>query len=152
MMTFLFSTQVHLATYWHCLRKLLVEPSPEFEESLPYRTLADCRPFHPVQAECFQGTGAWLNCSIHTSSPRSDEASESHATGLDRTWHSKEVCHASHTIALSPKQFKAAFRCIFGLDQCRELTVTLVTPLVWIKRVNIHTGKRSRARFRWQTV
>lgn len=66
-------------------KKLLVEQTPEFEESLAYRTLADCRPFHPVQAECFQGTGVCLNCSTHTSTPRSDEASESHAIGLDQT-------------------------------------------------------------------
>ena len=54
-------------------------------KSLAYHTLADCRPFHPVQAECFQGTGVCLNCSTHTSTPRSDEAFESHATGLDQT-------------------------------------------------------------------
>ena len=65
-------------------------------KSLAYHTLADCRPFHPVQVECFQGTGVCLNCSTHTSTPRSDEAFESHATGLDQTWQSKEVCHASH--------------------------------------------------------
>lgn len=52
-----------------------------------YRTPAGCRPFHRAQAEYFQGTGACLNCSTHTSTPRSDEASGSHATDLDQTCH-----------------------------------------------------------------
>ena len=62
-----------------------IKQTREFQERLAYRTLADCRPFHPVQAEYFQGTVVWLNCSTHTSTPRSDEAFESHATGLDQT-------------------------------------------------------------------
>lgn len=62
-----------------------IKQTREFQESLAYRTLADCKPSHPVQVEYFQGTGVWLNCLTHTSTPRADEAFESHATGLDQT-------------------------------------------------------------------
>lgn len=147
----LFSSRACLATYWYCVEKLDLDQTS-------YRTLAGCRLFHPVQAECFQGTAVCLSCSIRTSTPRSDEASGSHAIGLDQTCQSNTSrwSHKCTTPLLCSKEWlhivtrRAVFPCIFGLDQCRELTVALVTPLVWIKGAKFKTVVRLTIRIWWQ--
>lgn len=74
-----------------------------------YRILVGCTPFHPARAECFLGTGVCLSCSIRTSIPRSDEASESHAIGLDQTCQSKNMSRRSHNRRLLLLHSKAKF-------------------------------------------